>query len=165
MATHSSSYRYTGKVWGKPSLQVPSGMAKFTHFPTRLAAGWEPESIHSQMSEWVKSISCVRLFATPGTVALKLLCPWNIPGKITGVGCRFILQEIFPTKRLNLGLPHCRQMLYHLSQFISLPDVKHQHKWICYSIHPLGILTLLPTSEVYGKVISSDCVSACVMSY
>ena len=46
----SSSYRYTGKVWGKPLLQVPSDMAKFTHFPTALAAGWEPESIHSQMS-------------------------------------------------------------------------------------------------------------------
>ena len=36
-------------------------------------------------------------------------------GKNTGVGCHFLLQEIFPTQGLNLGLPHCRQMLYHLS--------------------------------------------------
>jgi len=31
------------------------------------------------------------------------------------VGCHFLLQEIFPTHGLNLGLPHCRQMLYRLS--------------------------------------------------
>ena len=33
----------------------------------------------------------------------------------TGVGCHFLLQGIFPTQGLNPGLPHCRQMLYHLS--------------------------------------------------
>ena len=37
------------------------------------------------------------------------------PGKNTGVGCHFLLQRIFPTQGLNLGLLHCRQMLYHLS--------------------------------------------------
>ena len=26
-----------------------------------------------------------------------------------------LLQRIFPTERLNLALPHCRQILYHLS--------------------------------------------------
>ena len=29
----------------------------------------------------------------------------------SGVGCHFLLQGIFPTQGLNLGLPHCRQML------------------------------------------------------
>ena len=37
------------------------------------------------------------------------------PSKSTGVGCRFLLQEIFPTQGLNPGLPHCRQTLYRLS--------------------------------------------------
>ena len=37
------------------------------------------------------------------------------PGKNTGVGCHFLLQRIFPTQGLNLGLLHCRQMLYPLS--------------------------------------------------
>ena len=27
----------------------------------------------------------------------------------------FFLQGIFPIQELNLGLPHCRQILYHLS--------------------------------------------------
>ena len=40
-----------------------------------------------------------------------VLCPWNFPGKDTGVGCHFLLQEIFPTQGSNLGLLHCRQIL------------------------------------------------------
>ena len=31
----------------------------------------------------------------------RLLCPWDFPGKNTGVGCHFLLQEILPTKGLN----------------------------------------------------------------
>ena len=30
-------------------------------------------------------------------------------------GCHALLQGIFPTQALNPGLPHCRQILYHLS--------------------------------------------------
>ena len=45
----------------------------------------------------------------------RLLCPWGLPGKDTGVGCHFLLQRIFPTQGLNLGLLHCRQILYRLS--------------------------------------------------
>ena len=37
------------------------------------------------------------------------------PGKNTGVGCHAFLQEIFLTQRSNLGLPHCRWILYHLN--------------------------------------------------
>ena len=45
----------------------------------------------------------------------RLLCPWDSPGKNTGVGCHFLLQGIFPTQGLNLGLLHCRQILDQLS--------------------------------------------------
>ena len=31
------------------------------------------------------------------------------------MGCHFLLQRIFPTQELNLGLLHCRQTLYRLS--------------------------------------------------
>ena len=37
------------------------------------------------------------------------------PGKNTGVGCHDLLQGIFLTQGLNASLPHCRQILYHLS--------------------------------------------------
>ena len=43
---------------------------------------------------------------------------WDFPGKNTGVGSHSLLQVIFPTQRWNLGLLHCRQILYSLSHFI-----------------------------------------------
>ena len=45
----------------------------------------------------------------------RLLCPWDFPGKNTGVDCHFLLQMIFTTQGLNPGLPRYRQMLYCLS--------------------------------------------------
>ena len=51
-----------------------------------------------------------------GLQPTRLLHPWDFPGKNTGVGCHFLLQEIFLIQGLNPGLLHCRQMLYHLSR-------------------------------------------------
>ena len=56
------------------------------------------------MTSLVKSLSPVRLFATPWTVAPRLLCPRDSPGKNTGVGCRALLQGIFPAQGSNPGL-------------------------------------------------------------
>ena len=46
---------------------------------------------------------------------MRLLCPWNSPGKKTTADSHSLLQGIFLTHRWNLDLPHCRQILYHLS--------------------------------------------------
>ena len=56
-----------------------------------------------------------------------LLHPWDSPGKSTGVGCHFLLQGIFLTRESNLGLPHSRQILYHLSQLQEI--VKDSEAW------------------------------------
>ena len=37
------------------------------------------------------------------------------PGKTIGMGCHALLQGIFPTQRLNPGLPHCMWILQYLS--------------------------------------------------
>ena len=42
------------------------------------------------------------------------------PGKNTRVGCHSLLQGIFLTPGSNMGLLHCRQMIYHLSHLGSL---------------------------------------------
>ena len=42
-----------------------------------------------------------------------------------GVGCHFLLQGIFPTQGLNPDLPHCKQILYHLSYEESLEFKRH----------------------------------------
>ena len=41
-------------------------------------------------------LSAFGLLATPWTVAF--LCPWDFPGKNTGMGCHFLLQGIFPAQ-------------------------------------------------------------------
>ena len=77
------------------------------------------EAVQSQLKRMTVSTVGLDINLAPGktpwTVAYRFLHPWDFPGKNTGVGCHFLLQEIFPTQGLNLGLPHCRQMLYHLS--------------------------------------------------
>ena len=65
-------------------------------------------SVSVSVSEW-KSLSHVRLFATPWKVAHQALCPWDSPGKNTGVDCHFPVQGIFPTQRWNIG----RLILYY----------------------------------------------------
>ena len=44
-----------------------------------------------------------------------LYSPWNSPGQKTGVDSLSLLQGIFPTQELNLGLLHYRWILYQLS--------------------------------------------------
>ena len=43
----------------------------------------------------------------------RLLCPWDSPGKNTGMDCHALLQRSFPTQGWNLGVLHCRWILYH----------------------------------------------------
>ena len=40
----------------------------------------------------LRHFSRVRLCATPGWQPTRLPCPWDSPGKNTGVGCHFLLQ-------------------------------------------------------------------------
>jgi len=57
---------------------------------------------------------CLTL-VTPWNVSCQALCPCDFPGKNTGVVCHFLLQGIFLTQGLKLGLLHCRQILYLVS--------------------------------------------------
>ena len=43
--------------------------------------------------------SRVQFCATPETAAHKASCPWDSPGKNTGVGCHFLLQCIYIYKK------------------------------------------------------------------
>ena len=67
----------------------------------------------------------VWLFTTPWTA--RLLCPWDSPGKNTGVSCHFLLQGNLSTQGSNSGLLHCRQSLYQLS-YEGSP--KRKWKWL-----------------------------------
>ena len=63
----------------------------------------------------VKLFSHVQLFVIPWMKPTRHVHPWNFLGKSTGVSCHFLLQGIYLTWGLNLGLPNCRQTLYPLS--------------------------------------------------
>ena len=54
---------------------------------------------------------------------------WNSPGQNTGVGSLSLLQGIFPTQGSNAVLPHCRQILYQLSNKGSFRSTA---KWFSY---------------------------------
>ena len=60
-------------------------------------------------------LSRVQLLQPHGQKSLTGYSPWDSPGKNTEVGCYFLLQRIFPTQELNLGLLHCKKILYQLS--------------------------------------------------
>ena len=98
---HGSDLIYT--LWsGFPYLVV--WLSPLTH-----SSSWS----HRPNTLWKwKLLSCVRLLWPHG---LYLYSPWNSPGQNTGVGSLSLLQEIFPTQGSNLGLPHCRSILYQLS--------------------------------------------------
>ena len=57
---------------------------------------------------------------------VRLLCPWDFPGKNTGGGCHSLLQGIFPTQGSNLCLLHLLHWqadslpLHHLGSHLSL---------------------------------------------
>ena len=72
---------------------------------------------------WMNVNECVLSYSvmsnslqSHGLYPIRLLCPWNSPGKNTGVGCHFLLQGIF----LSQGLNQCLLDLLHL-QADSLP--------------------------------------------
>ena len=55
-----------------------------------------------------------------GLQPTRVLCPWDSPGKNTGVGCHALLQGIFLTQGSNshlLCLLYCRWILYPLSHW------------------------------------------------
>ena len=90
-----------------------------------------------------------------GLYSARLLCPWNSPGKNTGVGCHALLQGIFLTQGSNphlLCLMHWRQILYPLSQQGS-PEGSLKWKYLvsqsCLTLcDPMGYSP--PGSSVHG---------------
>ena len=50
-----------------------------------------------------KSLQSCPTLCNPVDYPVRLLCPWDSPGRNTGVGCYFLFQGIFLTQGLN---PH-----------------------------------------------------------
>ena len=74
------------------------------------------ENIQRMRYVKVKLLSCVQLFVTPWTVAHRAPPSMGFSRQESGVGCHFLLQEIFPTQVSNLHLLHWQDsfLLSHL---------------------------------------------------
>ena len=97
-------------LWGS----VPGPMSPFSW---RCQHRWPPQRSEFQHVPLPQSSVCVLScsvvsdsLATPWTIAHQApLCVGFPRGKIAGVGCHFLLQEIFPTQGFGTG----RRVLYH----------------------------------------------------
>ena len=89
----------------------------------------------------------VRLLGTPWISAYQSHCPWDSPGKNTGVGFHFLLWGISLTQGSNLSLLcflHCRQIIYHWASGEALLTYSHT----CKCVENLADFISLVTSEV-----------------
>ena len=88
-----------------------------------------------------------------------LLCPWNSPGKNTGVGCHVLLQGIFPTPycwvtgKPQLSIPQFKIK----SVFFFFFFLKKSGLWSCL-IRSLAVVKLVYPLEPYasGDVLSGS---------
>ena len=74
--------------------------ANRTHF------GPQRHSCLAPVCMCVCSISLSDSLWPHGQQPARLLCPWNFPGKNSGVGCHLLLQTIFQAQGWNLCLLH-----------------------------------------------------------
>ena len=87
-----------------------------------------------------------------GLQPTRLLCPWDFPGKNTGVGSHFLLQGIFPTQGLNPGFLHCRQIIYRLI-YEGKPNPNQQTRdslWSTSVFILSSLYSLLSTCSILG---------------
>ena len=112
---------------------------------------WTQSSLSLKL-ERKTALSHVRLLWSHELQPARLLCPWDSPGKNTGVGCHFLLQGNFPTQELNPGLPYCGQMPY----------------WLGYTGDPRHVSKALyraPNTECSIDFVCVCVLCVCVLSY
>ena len=118
--------RNSGKALSWPLLQR-QGARISDSFPCSLALQQGPSWFLVWSESWVQLEACVHARArvcvcvcvcvlvphsspnslrSHGLQLARLLCPWNSPGKDTGVGSHSLLQGIFPTQELKPNLLH-----------------------------------------------------------
>ena len=89
-------------------------------------------------------------FTTPWThEPTRLLCPWDFPGKDTGVGCHFLLKGIFPTQGPNMC--HLHWLPYF---FTTKPPGKP-----CETLHRLK-----KKKKFFFKLLAFTCYSVVLLS-
>ena len=112
---------------------------------------------------WIFQGDTIQPITPCDITVLKLLCyaqscstlcdpldcsPWNSPGKNTGTGCHFLLQEIFPTQGVN---PH---LLYWQADSLPLRHLGSPQTWRTFSIYVIPWFLFVSTFPI-PRVINS----------
>ena len=134
MATHSSILAWEITWREKPSGLQSMGSPRNWHYLVTECEWSMNVNIHHTCV--LSHFSHVTLCDPNELQPARLLCPWDSPGKSTGVGCHALLHGIFPTQGSNLSLLHCRWILYCLSHqgrpFMTCQKQMRNEKWKCY---------------------------------
>ena len=103
-------------LWGNNTEQGTSTKANNWKTESEIC---QHQSCHRLDYIWLEAAEDRNMLVAQSWLTLcepaRLLCPWNSPGKNTGVGGHSLLQGILPTQGSNPGLLHCMQILHHLS--------------------------------------------------
>ena len=96
-----------------------------------------------------------------GLEPIRLLCPWNSPGKNTGAGCHFLLQGIFLTQGLNLRLFRlllCRWIFFFFKLLSHLGSPAMLILWVnsCVDWYIFFAAHILTNINTYTKSIGSE---------
>ena len=99
--------------------------------------------------------SCPTL-CDPQAAAHQLLCPWNSPCKTARVGCHSLLQGIFLTQGMKPGLPHCRQILYHLLLLLN----HFSCVWLCVTLWTAAFQAPLSMGILQARILEWVAISS-----
>ena len=95
-----------------------------------------------------------------GLQPARLLCPWDFPGKNTGVGRHTLLEVIFLTQWSNPGLLHCRRILYHWAtrdaqdgmMLCSKDSSESNRAWTSYCLSPSNRFSFLWELRIFKNL-------------
>ena len=131
------------QIWFYPFFLTGSQMEEYLSKKSGVRPTWVwvlppllPSSITFSKALLLVTKSCLTLLPPHGLQLPRFLCPWDFPGKNTGVDCHFLLRGIFLTQGLNMCLLHCRQILYHWAAWEALSKPTYLIKlWRFYNIN------------------------------
>ena len=108
----------------------------------------------------VCSLSCVRLFATPWTVACQDPLSWDFPGRNTGwVAISSSRASSWPRERIHISCLFCigRWILYHCVTWQALPILGQDQKafesgmsWFVFSSWKSNCMTRYKLGKIYS---------------
>ena len=110
-------------VWTERPCFTPASSGGSPHYPQVWSFTEWTQSIHWRLSihkcdllqgQALVTQSCLTFCNPMDCSPPGFSVHGNSSGKSTGVGSHSLLQGIFPIQGLNLGLLHCRQILYWL---------------------------------------------------